>query len=271
MSHAFDNLASTYDNDFTHTQLGAYLRARVHRRLLTHFQPNQPILEIGCGTGEDALFLAQHDIRVTATDASPAMLAVARQKAQNEALICFEQLDLGTLDTSHWDSPRHNGEGSGVRFDGAFSNFGALNCLSDWQSLAAWLAARIETGGIVGLGIMAPLCLWEVAWHGLHLDFKVAARRLRGDIFQPAGSAAPIRITYPTIRRITRDFAPYFRRRFIMPLGLCVPPSDVFGVIEKRPRLLKTLIALEDRLGGIPQLALFADHYWIEFERTKTE
>jgi SAM-dependent methyltransferase len=271
MTHPFDKLAPTYDNDFTHTQLGAYLRARVHGRLLNHFHANQHILEIGCGTGEDALFLAQHGIRVTATDASPAMLAVARHKAQAEALIRFEQLDLGILDTSDWDSSRHNGEGSGVRFSGAFSNFGALNCLSDWQPLAAWLAAHIETGGIVGLGIMAPFCLWEAAWHGLHLDFRVARRRLRGDIFQPAGSISPIEITYPTIRRITRDFAPYFRRRFIMPLGLCIPPSDVFGVIEKRPRLLRTLIALEDHLGGIPQLALFADHYWIEFERTKTE
>jgi SAM-dependent methyltransferase len=265
MTHPFDTLASTYDNDFTHTQLGAYLRGRVHQRLLTHFHAPHHILELGCGTGEDALFLAQHGIRITATDASPAMLATARQKAHAEDLILFEQLNLADAGVQR-DTPLSN-----TRFNGAFSNFGALNCLSNWRPLAAWLAERVEVGGVVGLGIMAPFCLWELAWHGLHRDVKVALRRLRGDIFQPADSTTPLTITYPTLRRITADFAPHFRRTFVMPLGLCIPPSDVFGIIEKRPRLLKTLIALEDRLVSVPQLALFADHYWVEFERLKSE
>ncbi|MFN8447318.1 MAG: hypothetical protein U0521_01635 [Anaerolineae bacterium] len=46
-----------------------------------------------------------------------------------------------------------------------------------------------------------------------------------------------------------------------------MPPSDAYGVVEHRPRLLRTLTALDTRLSHISPLALCADHYWIEFER----
>jgi len=52
-------------------------------------------------------------------------------------------------------------------------------------------------------------------------------------------------------------------------VGLFVPPSDVFGVIETRPRLLRLLTAMDGHFSHILWLALFADHYWIEFERVE--
>jgi hypothetical protein len=50
-------------------------------------------------------------------------------------------------------------------------------------------------------------------------------------------------------------------------VGLFLPPSDAFAVIEKRPRLLRLLTALEDYCTRFAPLAYFADHYWIEFKR----
>ncbi|MFN8447316.1 MAG: class I SAM-dependent methyltransferase [Anaerolineae bacterium] len=92
------------------------------------------ILELGCGTGEDALYLAGRGVRVTATDASPAMLAVARAKTADQPLVFVQPLDLNALPA---DFPA---------FDGVFANFGVLNCLTDWRPLAAWLAQRIPPG-----------------------------------------------------------------------------------------------------------------------------
>lgn len=247
---SFDALAPDYDADFTHTQIGQYLRTRVHQRLLTHFATGDHVLELGCGTGEDALFLAEQGVRVTATDASPAMLAVARAKTAHSELVTTQALDLTALPQN---ADQHH--------DGVFSNFGALNCLDDWGPLAAWLAERVASGGVVALGIMAPFCVWELLWHGAHLDFAVAFRRLRGSRFDG------IDIHYPSVSRIQRDFAPYFEMSHLMPLGLFLPPSDVFGVIEKRPRLLRQLIALEDRFATTATLSMFADHYWIELSR----
>ena len=280
---AFDSLAPTYDQDFTTSPIARYLRERVHARLNCSFHAGDHVLELGCGTGEDALYLASQGIHVTATDASEKMLEAARAKTAGNPLVRVERLDLRELSSSPpqlaaTPLPRERGEGfcspspaqAGMRgiYTGVFANFGVLNCLSDWHPMAAWLAAGIQPGGIAAFGVMSPLCLWELAWHGLHGDFRTATRRLRKTApFQPDLSAEPMQISYPTIRHLSRDFAPYFKRVHVEGLGLFLPPSDVYGVIEKRPRLRKRLTMLEARFAPLPVFAPFADHYWIEFQR----
>ena len=69
---AFDDLAREYDAEFTTTALGSVLRAMVWKRYEHCFAGREHLLEIGCGTGEDAVHLARRGYRVLATDASPA-------------------------------------------------------------------------------------------------------------------------------------------------------------------------------------------------------
>lgn len=246
----FDPLAPTYDSDFTSQPIGEILRARVHERLLAHFSAGDHVLEMGCGTGEDALFLSRQGIAITATDASDEMLCVARAKTAGADNLHVEQLDLANLPLQPVSS-----------FDGAFSNFGALNCLTDWCPLAEWLSERISTGGVIGLGIMSPYCMWEFGWHALHWKWDIALRRLRGDRF------GDLQITYPTVKRITDDFAPYFERVHLMPLGLFLPTSALFDVVQKREWLMRPLVGLENHSQNASAFAMLADHYWIEFRR----
>lgn len=255
---AFDPLSAAYDEQFTDTSIGRYLRSIIQRRLIDHYHSGDHVLELGCGTGEDALFLAQNGIAVTATDASGKMLAIARQKTAAFPHVHAAALDLIHLPSFGLDGP----------FDGVFSNFGPLNCLDDWKALAAWLSGRIKQEGVVGLGIMAPYCLWEIGWHTLHLNFRTAFRRLsKNSRFQSTPDSAPITIRYPSVKRLIDDFAPDFQQTYLRPLGLFLPPSDVYGAVERRPKLLKGLIQLEERFGAQRRLSLFADHYWIEFTR----
>jgi SAM-dependent methyltransferase len=283
--NAFDLLASDYDETFSYTPIGRYLRGRVHSRLERLFRAGDHVLELGCGTGEDALRLAGRGVSVLATDASEAMLDIAQAKTADSGRVRVEKLDLRMLPVSGDTGSTPNPQPSALAFDGAFANFGPLNGLDDWRPLAAWLSARVKPGGMAAFGVMSPLCMWEMIWHGTHGDFKTAFRRWRKDTrFQPQKpsppsplpqgegkssrfAAEPFRVSYPTIRRLTRDFAPHFRRVHVEPLGLFLPPSDVFGGVEKRPGLLKVLMRLEDRFGRWGGLALLADHYWIEFER----
>jgi SAM-dependent methyltransferase len=255
---AFDALAPTYDTDFTRSVIASYVRGLVHDRLRQHFHAGNRVLELGCGTGEDALFLAQHGVQVTATDSSETMLAAARAKLVSYPLVQVERLDMQQLIANSYQL---------LAFSGAFANFGAVNCLHEWQALAAWLSKRMIRGGIVGLGVMSPLCLWEPLWHGLHGNVTTATRRWRreGATFNTDGD--PITIHYPTIQRLRRDFAEWFDCVYSRPLGVFLPPSDVYGAIEKRPPLLRLLMGLEKRLGHYSALAPFADHYWIEFKR----
>lgn len=247
----FDPLAPDYDTTFTHSSIARFLRGRVHARLQAHFSAGAQVLELGCGTGEDARWLAARGVSVLATDASPAMLAAAQSKNADMPGIRYELLDLHNLPS-----------GLAGPFDGALASFGPVNVLADRRPLARWLAARIRPGGVVGLGVMGPLCPWEIVWHGAHLNFRTATRRLRGAAsFATASGQIPI--FYPTLRQITAEFAPDFRPVFALGLGVFLPPSDVYGIIERHPRWLRLLITLEGWWSP-PHLA---DHYWIELVR----
>ena len=56
---AFDSLAAKYDDLFTRSMIGRAQRGAVWDALIDTFEPGSHILELNCGTGEDALFLAR--------------------------------------------------------------------------------------------------------------------------------------------------------------------------------------------------------------------
>ena len=123
-SLAFDSVAEQYDDQFTRSVVGRTQRDAVWRKVAATFSRGQHILELNCGTGEDALFLARNGISVTALDASRKMVLQARRRHGLEAPcspIRFELVpteNLGELN----DAPL---------FDGVFSNFSGLNCVPD--------------------------------------------------------------------------------------------------------------------------------------------
>ncbi len=215
-------------------------------------------MELGCGTGEDALTLGSRGIRVIATDSSANMIEIARRKTTDQPLVNVHSLDLARPDPNFMPD---------TVFAGAFSNFGAINCVENRRALAAWLANRVQIGGVVAFGVMSPLCVWEMLWHGAHLEFNVAFRRQKRGVMFVAESGAPIPIYYPTIAQITREFEPHFKRIHIEPLGVFLPPTAGYAIVEKRPTLLRTLMRLDDSMGRLRMLSMIADHYWIEFER----
>ncbi|MBL8130942.1 MAG: methyltransferase domain-containing protein [Anaerolineae bacterium] len=259
LSQPFDALAPEYDAAFTHSPIARHLRGRAQARLLTYLEPGGAILELGCGTGEDARFFGERGFSVTATDASPAMLGFARAKCADLPNVRLERLDL--------NAPP-GGLSSDPPYALAFANFGVLNCVGDLAALAGWLAERLRPGGTAAFAVMAPLCLWEIGWHAAHGEFATAFRRLRTTTrFQPDPAAPAIRLRYPSVGQVTRAFGGQFRRIEAQPLGVFLPPSDVYGAVERRPRLLRALLRLDDSVGRAPWLANVADHYWIAFRR----
>src|SRR6185369_17947126 len=136
---AFDEMAGTYDATFTDTQVGRALREIVWSRLEQTFLPPKRILELGCGTGEDALRLARSGVQVVATDPSAGMIQVARAKAA--AGNCAQRIEFRCLGMQEIRS-----FAPGEMFDGVLSNFGAVNCVPNLQALVADVAGRLRPG-----------------------------------------------------------------------------------------------------------------------------
>lgn len=256
MLSSFDTAANTYDHDFTHTDLGRWLRGRVWERLSRLYPSGSFVLELGCGTGEDAVWLAQRGVQVLATDASPMMLEQTQAKAAAMGVdLQTAILDLNALPPSF-----------DYQFDGVFSNFGPLNCTNKWSVLAQFLRPRLKPNAQLGFGVMSPFCLWETLWHGAHFNFKTAFRRWKRQAAATLPNGATFPVYYPTPRQLASAFAPYFQQTAILGLGVFLPPSDSFGVIQKHPRLARRLMALEQQWASRWPFRTWADHYWMELK-----
>jgi SAM-dependent methyltransferase len=260
---AFDAVAAEYDATFTSRRLGRWLRDAVWERLAAAFQPGDHVLELGCGTGEDAIWLARRGLRVTATDVSPGMLAVARAKAAASGLgerLRWLPLDAGTLGRA--SDPQLAGP-----FAGAYSSFGALNCLPERRRLAAALAERVGPGGRLVLVMMGPLCPWEVAWHLAHGELNTARRRWRSGVVAHVGDGRTVQVWYPSPRTLRAELAPDWRLVDLAGVGALLPPTQLAHLAERWPRPFTTLALLERRFRRAWPWTWLNDHYLAVFER----
>src|SRR5579859_945349 len=128
ITEAFDKIAATYDSTFTNSAIGVAQRKAVWTEIDRTFAPGQHIFEINCGTGVDALHLASRGVHVTASDSAPRMIHVARQRAALDEVSAT--VDFRVLANERIGTMRNEGP-----FDGIFSNFSGLNCMSDLSFL----------------------------------------------------------------------------------------------------------------------------------------
>jgi SAM-dependent methyltransferase len=329
----FERLAARYDELWTETAVGRAQRNAVWRVVDRLFGAGDCVLDIGCGTGEDAARLGSRGVSVSGIDASAAMVARARARGVMAEVGRVEELFVGhalacpgersspsagfhaaqqigheaeknppaaatdvyrsglkpVADAPNGQSPEASSArldklkhvpqcaarklsavnfqlsaferheivaackeygGIVIPFDGAISNFGALNCVEDLAGVARALGVLVRPGGYVAICTMGRFCVWETLYYGLRLDFKRALRRL-------AGRAGEIR--YPTVRQLHADFAADFDLVRWSGVGMLVPPSYV-----KLPAGIVNLLARLDRL---PFLRACADHRLLVFKR----
>lgn len=263
----FDSLAAEYDETFTHTRIGRVMREAVWRRLDNLFNPGDRVFELNCGTGEDAVHLARRGVRVLATDVSPAMIDRAREKVAAAGLadrVLFHRVDLAAGAEAFDGLTERVGLGSADKFDGAFSNFGGLNCVANVAAVAQGLSDSIRQGGSVAVCVMGTLVPWEWLWYSLRGRFREAFRRLRPGGQQWHG----VSIRYHSIGAIRNAFAPAFRLARLSGIGFLVPPPYAEDFARRKPRVLEALNRWERRLETAPPFPWLADHYLAELVRT---
>jgi len=257
----FDAVAEEYDRKFTESQIGRAQRASVWKELAKTFRSGDRILEIGCGTGVDACFLANRGVRVFACDKSRAMIEVANRRitqADKNSFVHLQSLaaeDLACLRVE-------------PRFDGAFSNFGALNCVEDLRGVAINLVRLLRPGATATLCLMGRHCAWEVAWYLAHGNPQKAFRRIdRGKIIARLASEATVRVHYPSVNSVIRLFSPEFHLKAWKGIGITIPPSYLESIVNRYAGCVRWMMRADSLLENIPIARGLADHVLLIFER----
>jgi SAM-dependent methyltransferase len=235
---AYDAIASTYDDAVAGDE---WVRRRLWEHYLRAFQPGFAILDVSCGTGIDAIFLADHQMKVTGIDLSDGMLAQARRKVAVRGLA--SSIDLRILDVRHLVTL------PAASFDGAVSAFGGLNTVPDLATFASDLARVLRPRGHFVAHIVNRFSVWECLGylgHGkLAQAWALPGRQAR--TFEIGGQSIA-HSTYGPRETYERFFAPHFRLRRLCGQGILRPPHTVrripAGAVEALGRIERTVESL---------------------------
>jgi ubiquinone/menaquinone biosynthesis C-methylase UbiE len=259
----WDTAAETYVQDFSGTGIGETRRHAVWRRLDKIFSPGQKLLELNCGTGIDAVHLAERGIQLVACDISSRMIELALQlsaSTDTSELIDFRVLpneEIGSL------------KGENV-FDGAFSNFCGLNCVEDLPAVVRELTRLVRPEAPVLLCMIGRFVPWEIAWFLAHGEPGKALRRLRGNSFRSSDSGT-VCIQRPSVSEIARIMSPAFRLLRWSGVGIAVPPTYTENRMQHFPRMIKGLAGIDRMIGDLPVFRRMADCVVLEFECVKPQ
>jgi SAM-dependent methyltransferase len=241
------------------------MRARV-QQLLTEVLPAAArVLEIGCGVGLDTEFLVRSGHRVTATDPAPGMLERARRRLDADSTLAgrasWRRAGLAELSEA-------SGSEGPAALDAIVSNFGALNCVADLTPLGFLAHRRLRSGGVIVIGLMTRVCLWEIGYHLCRFQPRTALRRLgRAPVLVDVERVA-VPTWYHGARSVAAALGPEFVVRRVVGLNVLLPPPHLVGGWRRMPAGLRRRVQRVDgRVARWPLLRRLGDHVVIVVEK----
>ncbi len=260
----FDHEAKTYDVRYgppsgsrPGNPLVSWLRDEHLALLRGLLKPGALVLDIGCGTGEEALRLAQEGYSVLGIDVSPGMVWQAQAKLAVYGLRRFAQfrwLAAGRLSNLDERGP----------FQGAYASLGTLNTEPDLPAVAEGLHTLLEPGAPFVATVMNRRCLFE-RLYGLR-------RQRPGEVLpRPAAWAegragasdviAPVRFYSPA--EFAAPFAEYFTVERVIAFPLWFPPVHLHALYRERADRYRRRLAVERRMRTWPVFREQGDHFLI--------
>jgi SAM-dependent methyltransferase len=239
----FDSIAASYDALWNRTDAGRAQREAVWRVIDPLFRQGDEILDVGCGTGEDAVHLGRMGVHVSAIDASAEMVKVAASRG-----VAATQLSVEGLDRIR------------ATYDGVLSNFGALNCTVNLSAVAASLSRLVRPRRHAAICLLNRTCAWEMAWYSARFELRTAFRRLRRDALP---TSLGIDVWYPSARDVEHAFAGYFELVHSTGIGVFVPPSYV----TLPARAIRMAADADSHWANRPFMRALGDHRLYVFRR----
>lgn len=255
---AFDSVAPDYDGPRGNNELIQRMRVQLWHTVQRELPPGSRLLDLGCGTGQDAVEFARRGYGVLATDWSPQM--VQRTHARAAASGLASQVATAHLGVQQLD--RLSGE-----FDGIYSNFGPLNCAPHLAAVADDCARLLRPGGKLVFSVIGRFCPWELGHYAFRGRFRRAAVRFARKPMAVGMNRHVIWTRYYTPREFHRAFAAHFALASHRALSLFLPPPYLVEVCRRHPSATERLGRLDDRFGGWPLLRGMGDHFLIVMQR----
>jgi 2-polyprenyl-3-methyl-5-hydroxy-6-metoxy-1,4-benzoquinol methylase len=255
---AFDSVAADYDGPRGNNELIQRMRVSLWETVFDKIPAGSSLLDLGCGTGIDAIEFARCGYRVAATDWSPQMVGRTKSRAATAGLeshVTATHLGIHQLDQLQDE------------FDGIYSNFGPFNCVPNMHSIAAECARLLRPNGHLVLSVIGRICPWEVIHYTLRGRFKRAAVRTRRGATAVGMNRHTIWTYYYLPREFYRAFAEHFVLEGYRALSLFLPPPYLVDYYRSHRRWCERLGWLDDRLGALPILRNMGDHFLIVMRR----
>jgi SAM-dependent methyltransferase len=256
--HAFDSVAADYDGPRGNNELIQRMRLTLWDIVHSEVPVGACLLDLGCGTGIDALEFAQRGFRVVASDWSPQMV----ERTQARVAAAGLQSRVTALHLGIQQLQELEGE-----FDAIYSNFGPLNCAPHLGAVAAECARLLKPGGSLVFSVMGRICPWELGHYALRGRFRRAGVRAARGATAVGMNRHTIWTRYYLPREFYHGFAEHFSLESYRALSLFLPPPYLVDYYRRRRRWCERLGRLDDRLGGLPLLRDMGDHFLIVMRR----
>jgi ubiquinone/menaquinone biosynthesis C-methylase UbiE len=228
---------------------------RVYHFLNNHLNQVKTVLEINCGTGEDAKWFAEKGFTVHASDISKGMIEVCKQKEIKHAN--FSVCDTRNIHVYY--KPQS--------IDLLFSNFGGLNCLNPAE-LSQFLensASLLKPNGLIAVVIMGRKCFWERMYFKLKKDNRLNRRLSKTGVDTIINNEHFLTHYYSP-----EEFFSLGKTHFSLvcykPIGFFVPPS-YFNSYFRQKKVLLSILHIFEKLSPFSFLANSADHYLIVLKK----
>jgi len=252
---AFDSVAPDYDGPRGNNAAIQEMREEMWGWLDRTFTRTSRLLDLGCGTGLDAVRMARRGHEVTATDWSPLMVERTRMRAAGEQVSeRVRAVAVGAHELERLQLP----DGA---CDGAYSNLGPLNCVPDLSAVARQCARLLRPGGALVFTVIGRVCPWELAHYLARGHLRRARVRFARGVVPVGMNRHTIWTRYYTPREFYRPFAGDFALERYRGVCLFAPPPYLVGFRERHARMCRSLWALDRRVAGWPLLRGLGDHF----------
>jgi ubiquinone/menaquinone biosynthesis C-methylase UbiE len=260
---AFDSVAVDYDGPRGNNDLIQDMRREMWQWLDRTFPTPSRLIDLGCGTGLDAVRMAECGHRVLATDWSPQMVARTAERAANAQ----RSEQVSAVVTGAHELERIEGDGI---YDGIYSNLGPLNCVPDLSRVAHECARLLAPGGTLVFTVIGRVCPWEVLHYARRRRWRRIGVRYARNVVPVGMNRRTIWTRYYTPREFYRPFADQFS--LVHHRGLCLfaPPPYVTAVRERHPRAYEFLWRMDRSLAGWPLLRAMGDHFLIVLRKASS-